>query len=116
MKFCPNCGYKYSDRDKFCRECGAKREPAQQTNGFIGMGMMGLDGMLFSPKGRHFHYSTSGMAFNSGCDYDIDETEDGKLTAKVRMPNLFASSAKAFEIEDALYVRNPSGTVLSPSP
>ncbi len=86
---------------------------SQQTNGFLGMGMMGLNGMLFSPKGRHFHYSTSGMAFNSGCDYDIDETEDGKLTARVRMPNLFASSAKAFEIEDSLRFGNTCRSIRS---
>ena len=83
MKSCPNCGNKFTGDEKFCCECGAKREPG--SSGFLGMGMMGLEGMLYSPKGRHFHYSTSGMAFNSGCDYNIDETEDGKLKAtKIR--------------------------------
>ena len=48
MKFCPNCGNKYARDEKFCSECGAKREPGSSV--FLGRGMMGLDSMLYSAK------------------------------------------------------------------
>ena len=133
MKFCPNCGYKFSDeKEKFCRDCGFDRfnlndktvgrdeqlkEPTtadkfkaylnntindnSPVNGFHGMmsmmGMMGAGG-----SGRSFSYSSSGMSMNSGCDYNVKEV-DGKLIASVRMPNLFATTPKEFNIEDEVF-------------
>ena len=133
MKFCPNCGYKFvDDKEKFCRDCGFDRfnlndktvgrdeqlkEPTtadkfkaylnntindnSPVNGFHGMmcmmGMMGAGG-----SGRSFSYSSSGMSMNSGCDYNVKEV-DGKLIASVRMPNLFATTSKEFNIEDEVF-------------
>ena len=132
MLYCPNCGVKIVQGDKFCRECGhdltvirtenITAGPDEQcpkpnpllTNIFISeppkpsfMGMpMTSFGMMgsFTSGGRHFAYSTHGMAFNSGFDYSISEKE-GKLYAKMRLPNLFNTSAREFEIPDEVFDR-----------
>ncbi len=79
--------------------------PSMMKMGMTGMGMMGAVTMSsFTSGGRHFSYSTHGMAYNSGFDYSVDERK-GKLYAKMRLPNLFNTNAREFEIPDELFDR-----------
>lgn len=135
MLFCPNCGVKIVQGDKFCRECGhsltvirtenvnsgrdeQKGNPLltgmfiseTPKNSFPGMGMMGLGmmgfGMMgsFTSGGRHFSYSTNGMAFNFGLNYSISEKE-GKLYARMRLPGHYDPNVREFEIPDEIFDR-----------
>jgi hypothetical protein len=132
MMYCPECRAKIVQGDKFCRECGNNLTiirtenicagPDEQVhspfgkdifiseppgnNTFSGTAMMGFMGMmnLFSSSGRIFSYSTQGMNSDSGLDYSISEN-DGKLYAKMRLPNHSVSDIRIFEIPDEIYDR-----------
>lgn len=114
-RYCPDCGYKLDGGVKFCPECGAKlyteesapASASKPATGFIGMGMMGMMGMnpsITDPNARYFSYSTSGMAYLSGCDLMITEAE-GKLTASMRLTGVKRENAKTFEVDDAFFDR-----------
>ena len=132
MMYCPKCREKIVQGDKFCRECGNNltiirtenicsghdeqvhsplgrdifiSEPPQ-NNTFSGTAMIGFMGMmnLFSSSGRFFAYSTQGMKSDSGLDYSINEN-DGKLYAKMRLPNHSVSDIRMFEIPYEIYDR-----------
>ena len=111
-RYCPDCGYKLDGGVKFCPECGAKlyteesapASASKPATGFIGMGMMGMNPSITDPNARYFSYSTSGMAYLSGCDLMITEAE-GKLTASMRLTGVKRENAKTFEVDDAFFDR-----------